>query len=173
MTWHLTTAVFRIFFCVFSFFVVNLWSAVLSFPVHPSCFWFSFSPSIWLWLSRAAYCCWVWVFFLFFWGHSLLFWLNSSHICLFSYSSSYSSPFVLQHSSWSHLFFLWFLFISGGDRDESEDMAGDLRRTESDSVLKKVCIPAASYSPWLWSQCAPTRHREPEGTCGGAFVLQH
>uniref|UniRef100_A0A3B4FL79 Si:dkey-172h23.2 n=1 Tax=Pundamilia nyererei TaxID=303518 RepID=A0A3B4FL79_9CICH len=30
-----------------------------------------------------------------------------------------------------------------GDRDESEDMAGDLRRTESDSVLKKVCIPAA------------------------------
>ncbi|KAA8595976.1 hypothetical protein FQN60_011267, partial [Etheostoma spectabile] len=34
-------------------------------------------------------------------------------------------------------FLLWFAFMSGGDGAESEDAAGDLRRTESDSVLKK------------------------------------
>lgn len=39
-----------------------------------------------------------------------------------------------------------FVFLSGGDRDESEDSVGDLRRTESDSVLKKVGISAANYS---------------------------
>lgn len=33
---------------------------------------------------------------------------------------------------------LLFVFLSGGDRDEGEDSVGDLRRTESDSVLKKV-----------------------------------
>lgn len=33
-----------------------------------------------------------------------------------------------------------FVFLSGGDKDESEDSVGDLRRTESDSVLKKVGI---------------------------------
>lgn len=31
-------------------------------------------------------------------------------------------------------------FLLGGDRDEGEDVTGDLRRTESDSVLKKVGI---------------------------------
>lgn len=39
-----------------------------------------------------------------------------------------------------------FLFVPGGDRDESDDTVGDLRRTESDSVLKKVGISAANYS---------------------------
>lgn len=43
-------------------------------------------------------------------------------------------------------FLLCVPFMSGGDRDESEDAAGDLRRTESDSVLKKVGISAANYS---------------------------
>lgn len=33
-----------------------------------------------------------------------------------------------------------FVFLSAGDKDESEDSVGDLRRTESDSVLKKVGI---------------------------------
>lgn len=37
-----------------------------------------------------------------------------------------------------HSCLLPFVFLSGGDRDESEDSVGDLRRTESDSVLKKV-----------------------------------
>lgn len=41
---------------------------------------------------------------------------------------------------------LWFAFMSGGDGDESDETAGDLRRTESDSVLKKVGISAANYS---------------------------
>lgn len=36
--------------------------------------------------------------------------------------------------------------LSGGDKDEGEDTTGDLRRTESDSVLKKVGISAANYS---------------------------
>uniref|UniRef100_A0A3Q0RH74 Si:dkey-172h23.2 n=1 Tax=Amphilophus citrinellus TaxID=61819 RepID=A0A3Q0RH74_AMPCI len=36
-----------------------------------------------------------------------------------------------------------------GDRDESEDAAGDLRRTESDSVLKKVGISAAKAPPYI------------------------
>lgn len=53
-----------------------------------------------------------------------------------------------------HSCLLWFLFMSGGDRDESEDTAGDLRRTESDSVLKKVGISAANYS-WLWNPLRP------------------
>lgn len=39
---------------------------------------------------------------------------------------------------------LLFVFLSGGDKDESEDSVGDLRRTESDSVLKKVGVSAAS-----------------------------
>lgn len=51
---------------------------------------------------------------------------------------------------------LLFVFLSGGDRDEGEDSVGDLRRTESDSVLKKVevgsCqldlpLPHSSVSP--------------------------
>lgn len=46
----------------------------------------------------------------------------------------------------AHSCLLWFLFLSGGDKDESEDTVGDLRRTESDSVLKKVGISAANYS---------------------------
>lgn len=33
---------------------------------------------------------------------------------------------------------LLFVLLTGGDRDEGEDSVGDLRRTESDSVLKKV-----------------------------------
>lgn len=33
-----------------------------------------------------------------------------------------------------------FASLSDGDKDESEDLVGDLRRTESDSVLKKVGI---------------------------------
>lgn len=48
--------------------------------------------------------------------------------------------FCLPHSC-----LLPFVFLSGGDKDESEDSVGDLRRTESDSVLKKVGISAASY----------------------------
>lgn len=40
----------------------------------------------------------------------------------------------------------WFLFVPGGDRDESDDTVGDLRRTESDSVLKKVGISVANFS---------------------------
>lgn len=48
---------------------------------------------------------------------------------------------------WLFFFSVWliiascgFVFLSGGDKDESEDSVGDLRRTESDSVLKKVGI---------------------------------
>lgn len=48
---------------------------------------------------------------------------------------------------WLVFFSVWliiascgFVFLSGGDKDESEDSVGDLRRTESDSVLKKVGI---------------------------------
>lgn len=40
-------------------------------------------------------------------------------------------------------------FVSGGDKDEGEDTVGDLRRTESDSVLKKVSVPTANYSRML------------------------
>lgn len=46
----------------------------------------------------------------------------------------------------THSCLLWFPLVSGGDRDECEDTAGDLRRTESDSVLKKVSISGANYS---------------------------
>lgn len=42
-----------------------------------------------------------------------------------------------------HCCLLLFVLLSGGDKDESEDSVGDLRRTESDGVLKKVGILAA------------------------------
>lgn len=42
---------------------------------------------------------------------------------------------------------LLFYCVAGGERDESDDTVGDLRRTESDSVLKKVGISGANYSP--------------------------
>lgn len=62
---------------------------------------------------------------------------NDSVCCVFFIEDSWlpASPFPLR-----------FLFISGGDRSESEDMAGDLRRTESDGVLKKVSVSGANYS---------------------------
>lgn len=41
-------------------------------------------------------------------------------------------------------------FISGGDRDEGEDTTGDLRRTESDGVLKKVSVQTQTFS-WIIS----------------------
>lgn len=62
--------------------------------------------------------------------------------------------------------------VAGGDRDESDDTVGDLRRTESDSVLKKVGISAANYPP-LRMRDASTLQWDPGAMCGGAFVLQH
>lgn len=56
---------------------------------------------------------------------------------------------VLEHRFFAASFIsslVVFPFMSGGDKDESEDPTGDLRRTESDSVLKKVSISAANYS---------------------------
>lgn len=46
----------------------------------------------------------------------------------------------------AHLLSPCFPFMSDGDKDEGEDMASDLRRTESDSVLKKVSISTTSFS---------------------------
>lgn len=58
--------------------------------------------------------------------------------------------------------------MSGGDRDESEDTAGDLRRTESDSVLKKVSISGANYSS---SEAAtPPRLNENLRPCVGVHL---
>lgn len=51
------------------------------------------------------------------------------------------------------------VLLSGGDRDEGEDSVGDLRRTESDSVLKKVGSRPQRRSPErsdAFSCCSPS-----------------
>ena len=91
---------------------------------------------------------------------------------LFSYSLAVNLPLNVDSFLPASSFLLWFLFMSGGDRDEGEDTAGDLRRTESDSVLKKVSFSPPNYS-WLWSHYTPTPQWELEAACGGAFVLHY
>lgn len=67
--------------------------------------------------------------------------------------------------------------VAGGERDESDDTVGDLRRTESDGVLKKVGISAANYPPVGVSVEPPLFHHilGAGGCCAGAaaFVLRH
>lgn len=60
--------------------------------------------------------------------------------------------------------------MSGGDRDESEDAAGDLRRTESDSVLKKVRISAANYCILDSEATTPPRLDENPRPCVGVHL---
>lgn len=83
--------------------------------------------------------------FSFLWG-AVLSWLHDSRFILLILNLTHiSAPSILPLLSFSSL-------SSDGEKEEGDESL-DLRRTESDSVLKKVCVFVCVYIQYVYLQC--------------------